>query len=336
MDAKIGVTQGLTADLTYNTDFAQVEADEQQVNLTRFSLFFPEKRDFFLENLGLFGFGGVAATGGGDVPILFHSRRIGFDAGRAVPIEAGGRLTGRVGPVQPRAAEHRVRSTTPVTGVPRTNFSVLRVKRDVLRRSSIGLIFTGRDHVPGARRGSAASNETYGARRHVCLLRQPRDQHLLGAHPHRRRVGRRRQLSRAARLRRRSLRRAARAPGRRRQLPARDRLRPPRRRPPLARSVPLQPAARAPAAWCASTRYTGTLVYIGDRRRSPRHPRLARRVRRRVPEQRQADGELRRHVRAPAAAAARSSVSPFPPAATTTPPPASASPSASSAPPRGR
>src|SRR4029077_2997614 len=78
-DAKYTVTQGLTADLTYNTDFAQVEADEQQVNLTRFSLFFPEKRDFFLENLGLFGFGGVAATGGGDVPILFHSRRIGFD-----------------------------------------------------------------------------------------------------------------------------------------------------------------------------------------------------------------------------------------------------------------
>ena len=80
-----------------------MEADEQQINLTRFSLFFPEKREFFLENLGLFGFGGVGATGGGDIPILFHSRRIGFDQGRAVPIEGGGRLTGRVGPVQPRA-----------------------------------------------------------------------------------------------------------------------------------------------------------------------------------------------------------------------------------------
>ena len=55
---KYGVTQNLTADLTYNTDFAQVEADEQQVNLTRFSLFFPEKREFFLENQGLFTFGG--------------------------------------------------------------------------------------------------------------------------------------------------------------------------------------------------------------------------------------------------------------------------------------
>src|ERR1044072_9946196 len=98
----------MTLDVTVNTDFAQVEIDEQQVNLPRFSLFFPEKRDFFLENLGLFGFGGGAATGGGDVPILFHSRRIGFDAGRAGPIEAGGRLTGRAGPLTPSAADTRL------------------------------------------------------------------------------------------------------------------------------------------------------------------------------------------------------------------------------------
>jgi hypothetical protein len=162
VDAKVGVTQGLTADFTYNTDFAQVEADEQQVNLTRFSLFFPEKRDFFLENLGLFGFGGVAATGGGDVPILFHSRRIGFDAGRAVPIEAGGRLTGRVGRFSVGLLDIESDRDTAV-GLPRTNFGVLRVKRDLLRRSSIGMIFTGRDHVPGApASGGAVSNETYG------------------------------------------------------------------------------------------------------------------------------------------------------------------------------
>ena len=61
---KYGVTQSLTADFTYNTDFAQVEADEQQVNLTRFSLFFPEKREFFLENQGTFAFGGAAAAFG--------------------------------------------------------------------------------------------------------------------------------------------------------------------------------------------------------------------------------------------------------------------------------
>ena len=81
VDVKYGLTQNLTADFTYNTDFAQVEADEQQVNLTRFSLFFPEKREFFLENRGLFGFGGVDTSNGGDTPILFYSRRIGFDMG---------------------------------------------------------------------------------------------------------------------------------------------------------------------------------------------------------------------------------------------------------------
>ena len=104
---KYGLTQNLTADFTYNTDFAQVEADEQQVNLTRFSLFFPEKREFFLENRGLFGFGGVDTGSGGDTPILFYSRRIGFDLGRQVPIEAGGRVTGPGRPIQSRDAEHR-------------------------------------------------------------------------------------------------------------------------------------------------------------------------------------------------------------------------------------
>jgi hypothetical protein len=157
VDAKIGVTRGLTADFTYNTDFAQVEADEQQINLTRFSLFFPEKREFFLENLGLFGFGGVGATGGGDIPILFHSRRIGFDQGRAVPIEAGGRLTGRVGRFS-LGVLNIESDREEEAGLPRTNFTVLRAKRDVLRRSSVGLMFTGRSHVPGA----GGSNETYG------------------------------------------------------------------------------------------------------------------------------------------------------------------------------
>ena len=93
VDVKYGVTQNLTADFTYNTDFAQVEADEQQVNLTRFSLFFPEKREFFLENPGTFAFGGAGGNrtgGGGESPILFYSRRIGFNQGREVPIPAAG------------------------------------------------------------------------------------------------------------------------------------------------------------------------------------------------------------------------------------------------------
>ena len=111
--------QNFTADLTYNTDFAQVEADEQQVNLTRFSLFFPEKREFFLENQGTFAFGGAATGqfGGsvGDTPILFYSRRIGLNqveaGGRVavVPIQGGGRLTGRLGRFSVGAAGHPIR-----------------------------------------------------------------------------------------------------------------------------------------------------------------------------------------------------------------------------------
>ena len=105
-DVKYGVTANLTADFTYNTDFAQVEVDEQQVNLTRFSLFFPEKRDFFLEGHGIFDFarGGADAAAAvpsarrpADTPYLFYSRRIGLNAAASIPIDAGGRLTGKVG-----------------------------------------------------------------------------------------------------------------------------------------------------------------------------------------------------------------------------------------------
>ena len=109
IDVKYGVSQNLTADFTFNTDFAQAEADEQQINLTRFSLFFPEKREFFLENAGLFAFGGAGTGpfgGGGDTPVLFYSRRIGLNEGQAVPINVGGRLTGRRGPVQCRGDKH--------------------------------------------------------------------------------------------------------------------------------------------------------------------------------------------------------------------------------------
>ena len=87
-DVKFQVTQGLTLDLTYNTDFAQVEVDDQQLNLTRFRLNFPEKRPFFLENAGFFNVGG----GGAD---LFFSRAIGIANGQPVPIKGGARLSGR-------------------------------------------------------------------------------------------------------------------------------------------------------------------------------------------------------------------------------------------------
>ena len=138
LDVKYGVTESLVADLTVNTDFAQVEADAQQVNLTRFSLFFPEKREFFLENRGLF-----AVAGGGLTPVLFHSRQIGVNQGQEVPIDVGGRLTGRVGKFSLGVLNIQT-DDAPEARAVATNFSVVRVKRDVLRRSSIGLLFTGR------------------------------------------------------------------------------------------------------------------------------------------------------------------------------------------------
>ena len=158
LDMKYGITQNLTADVTYNTDFAQVEADEQQVNLTRFSLFFPEKREFFLENQGIFGFGGVSQRmRAGEIPILFYSRRVGLNQGRIVPIQAGGRLTGRIGGFSLGLLNVQTDSER-VSETPATNFSVVRMKRDVLRRSSIGLIYTRRSvGVDGGGR-----NEAYG------------------------------------------------------------------------------------------------------------------------------------------------------------------------------
>jgi hypothetical protein len=143
LDIKYGPTQNLSVDFTANTDFAQVEADEQQINLTRFSLFFPEKRDFFLENQGTFAFGGPVSSS--DQPILFYSRRIGLSQGQAVPIKAGGRVTGRVGRFSLGLGALNIESgsETSIHAQP-TNFSVVRVKRDILRRSSVGMIATRR------------------------------------------------------------------------------------------------------------------------------------------------------------------------------------------------
>ena len=162
LDVKYGVTQGLVADLTVNTDFAQVEADEQQVNLTRFSLFFPEKREFFLENQGLFAFGGAGAGafgGGGTTPVLFYSRQIGLSRGQEVPIDVGGRLTGRVGAFSLGVLNIQT-DDLPEAGAVATNFSVVRVRRDLLRRSSIGALFTGRSVSTSTT--STGSAETYG------------------------------------------------------------------------------------------------------------------------------------------------------------------------------
>ena len=178
IDAKWGVTQNLTADFTYNTDFAQVEVDEQQVNLTRFSLFFPEKREFFLEARGIFDFGAgpnTLGTGGGgnnggrlggppgtragnEAPLIFFSRRIGLQAGRTVPIVGGGRLTGKVGRFSIGALNMQT-DDAPDANALATNFTVMRVSGDILRRSRVGAIFTRRS-VSLDRNGE---NDTYGA-----------------------------------------------------------------------------------------------------------------------------------------------------------------------------
>jgi hypothetical protein len=161
-DVKYGVTPNLTADFTANTDFAQVEIDEQQVNLTRFSLFYPEKRDFFLEGRGIFDFarGGAGAQQGAtttDTPYLYYSRRIGLNRGRIIPIDAGGRLTGKIGDygvglMNIQTGDESVSATEP------TNFTVVRVKRDVLRRSAIGGMLTNRSRVTTG----SGSNQGYG------------------------------------------------------------------------------------------------------------------------------------------------------------------------------
>ena len=162
VDVKYGVTSGLTWDFTVNTDFSQVEADEQQINLSRFNLFFPEKRDFFLENSGIFlfgggggGLGGGAGGGGGggggggagrqngsqDMR-LFFSRRIGLsDSGQELPILAGTRLTGRQGAYSVGLLNIQQREE----GLePSTNFTAIRLRRDILANSDVGAVLLNR------------------------------------------------------------------------------------------------------------------------------------------------------------------------------------------------
>ena len=146
-DFKFGVTDGLTADVTWNTDFAQVEDDETQINLSRFSLFFPEKREFFLEGQGVFDFGGRQTQlfrGPTDVPIPFFSRSIGISGGSAVPILGGARLHGRSGAYTMGLMNIQT-GDVPGIDAQSTNFSAFRLKRDIFSRSNIGVIATHRN-----------------------------------------------------------------------------------------------------------------------------------------------------------------------------------------------
>ena len=138
-DIKYSITPSLTLDATYNTDFAQVEADEQQVNLDRFSLFFPEKRSFFLENAGQF------SVGDSEEVEMFFSRRIGIgDEGDLLPIEGGVRLSGKIGNSTNVGFLHM--NSEAVAGIaPGNKFTVARINQELPSRSAIGFIVVNRD-----------------------------------------------------------------------------------------------------------------------------------------------------------------------------------------------
>ena len=153
VDVKYGVTSGLNLDLTLNTDFAQVEVDEQQVNLTRFPLFFPEKRDFFLENAGMFSVKNEGGTG--RLADLFFTRRVGLAGGQPVPIIGGARLTGKVD-------RHNVAvmniQTQEALGSAGQNFFVGRYSRDIFSRSKVGGIVVNKEAI-----GDSHYNRTFAA-----------------------------------------------------------------------------------------------------------------------------------------------------------------------------
>jgi len=155
-DVKWSMSPNMTLDFTLNTDFSQVEADDQQINLTRFSLFFPEKRDFFLENAGFFDFGGGGGggrLGGGSQVVGFHSRTIGIGpSNEEIPLYGGGRLTGKTGPWSIGTLVMQSEATTSPdgdVGVPSNNYIVGRLSRDLGARSRAGVLFTNRQSSRG-------------------------------------------------------------------------------------------------------------------------------------------------------------------------------------------
>ena len=143
-DIKYSITPAVTLDLTYNTDFAQVEVDQQQVNLDRFNLFFPEKRPFFLENAGQFT---VGAPGEVD---LFFTRRIGIGPeGEVVPIIGGARVSGKVKDTN-IGFLNMFTDDRPELGIEKNNFTVARVNHQLAQRSAVGAVFINRQSLDTA------------------------------------------------------------------------------------------------------------------------------------------------------------------------------------------
>ena len=158
LDLKYGLTPSLTLDATYNTDFSQVEVDQEQVNLTRFSISLPERREFFIENAGAFAFGDVEERGyrmGASLRdfTLFNSRRVGLtDDGRPTPIIGGGRLSGRMGAWGVGLLDMHTRDTPEQPG---EHVAVARARRNVLGNSDVGVLVSSRT-------GAGAYNHSYG------------------------------------------------------------------------------------------------------------------------------------------------------------------------------
>lgn len=156
IDVKYGVTRKMTLDMTYRTDFSQVDVDQAQLNLTRFSLFFPELRESFIENQGTFAFGDITHPGlrsGTTVRdfSLFHSRRVGLtDDGQPIPLAGGARLTGRAGPLE--LGLIRMQSERTALGA-LEDFSVVRAKAHILGASDVGVLLTERDGASAASGG---------------------------------------------------------------------------------------------------------------------------------------------------------------------------------------
>lgn len=161
LDLFYSITPSLKLTATLNTDFGETEVDARQINLSRFSLFFPEKRSFFLEDAGVFNFASLGPDPAPGVPVAgadvypFFSRQIGLLQGREVPLDAGVKLTGKVGRTEVGVLDTRTRALDGV--VDDKNFFVGRVKRAFFEQSYIGAVFT--DGHPARLR----DGQTYGA-----------------------------------------------------------------------------------------------------------------------------------------------------------------------------
>lgn len=174
LDAKVALTANLALDLTLNTDFAQVEADQEQVNLTRFSLYYPEKREFFLEGAEIFSFGGSGGfrwhRGGSDMD-LYYSRRLGLVDGHEARILGGAKMVGKVGKYQVGVMNILTDDVTYQEGdlttkVNAVNFTVVRVRRDILQRATIGMMFLNKEDLH-----SSDYNRSLGLDGHIPLSR---------------------------------------------------------------------------------------------------------------------------------------------------------------------